>query len=650
MAAALREVARREPLAGRPFDARLLAELRGGIERHALVAAERDRLRYRAAPMPSTPLDQAPLARARRAPGAPRAASRARGACGARVAARRVAGDEPARAPRGAARRAARAAQRRPRGGSTTQLVRRPARARGPGRAVRGLGRARAPRARRRSSTAARTAARCDVAFVVPGFRRGSGGHTTIANLVRGLEARGHTCSIWIDDPLGRPAAPSAFRAFFGPFDAPGPRRPDALRTAPTSRSRPAGRPSRPCCCSTAAARASTSSRTTSPSSIPPPPSGCGPSGLPAADDHRRHVAGRADARARACRATPFDLGIDHATYRPRPQLARRAAPRPLLRPHRHAAPRRSARPARARRAARAAARRPRSSCSATPRRSPRRSRSRTSASSTRTQVAARVRARPRSASSSASPTTRWPRRRWRRAACPPSSCARRAPRPRSATRRSSSRPATVLGPRRRDRAPARERGDREHAGIEWARSRTWDAAAAAVERGLREARGVSARPAPLAILLAVATIQFLAWVLVLPALQPPDEHTHFAYTQRLLETGHRPPLERRSSRATRPSWRPRGPPPGLQPLIGNLSGRPYWTELDERLWRQHDARSARTPATPRPARPAPRATRRSTTPTPGIALRRGVERLVLRPPVRDAADEPAAVPADDRA
>ena len=30
---------------------RLLAELRGGIERHALVAAERDRLRYRAAPI-----------------------------------------------------------------------------------------------------------------------------------------------------------------------------------------------------------------------------------------------------------------------------------------------------------------------------------------------------------------------------------------------------------------------------------------------------------------------------------------------------------------------------------------------------------------------------------------------------------------------
>ena len=50
--------------------------------------------------------------------------------------------------------------------------------------------------------------------------------------------------------------------------------------------------------------------------------------------------------------------------------------------------------------------------------------------------------------------------------------------------------------------------------------------------------------PAPLAILLAVASLQFVAWVLVLPAVQAPDEHSHFAYTQRLVETGQRPPLE----------------------------------------------------------------------------------------------------------
>ncbi|HET6551714.1 MAG TPA: glycosyltransferase family 4 protein [Solirubrobacter sp.] len=50
MAAALRAIARRPEPAGRGFDARLLAELRGGVESHALVAAERDRLRRRIAP------------------------------------------------------------------------------------------------------------------------------------------------------------------------------------------------------------------------------------------------------------------------------------------------------------------------------------------------------------------------------------------------------------------------------------------------------------------------------------------------------------------------------------------------------------------------------------------------------------------------
>ena len=61
------------------------------------------------------------------------------------------------------------------------------------------------------------------VAVVVPSFRRGSGGHRAIAELVRGLEARGHHCSLWICDEEGRhagqaPAELSAsFSAWFGP-------------------------------------------------------------------------------------------------------------------------------------------------------------------------------------------------------------------------------------------------------------------------------------------------------------------------------------------------------------------------------------------------------------------------------------------------
>jgi glycosyltransferase involved in cell wall biosynthesis len=63
------------------------------------------------------------------------------------------------------------------------------------------------------------------LAIVVPFFRQGSGGHMTLANLVRGLERRGHRCSLWIDDPgrrcAGGPAGAVAnLRAWFGPFAA----------------------------------------------------------------------------------------------------------------------------------------------------------------------------------------------------------------------------------------------------------------------------------------------------------------------------------------------------------------------------------------------------------------------------------------------
>jgi glycosyltransferase involved in cell wall biosynthesis len=60
------------------------------------------------------------------------------------------------------------------------------------------------------------------IAVVIPSFRRGSGGHSTIADLVRGLEAGGHTCSLWVDDLEGRHAGESSsdlrqtFHGFFG--------------------------------------------------------------------------------------------------------------------------------------------------------------------------------------------------------------------------------------------------------------------------------------------------------------------------------------------------------------------------------------------------------------------------------------------------
>ena len=51
MAAALREVVRREPLVRPAFDVRLISEVRAGVDRQAIVAGDRERLRWRLAPL-----------------------------------------------------------------------------------------------------------------------------------------------------------------------------------------------------------------------------------------------------------------------------------------------------------------------------------------------------------------------------------------------------------------------------------------------------------------------------------------------------------------------------------------------------------------------------------------------------------------------
>jgi glycosyltransferase involved in cell wall biosynthesis len=65
--------------------------------------------------------------------------------------------------------------------------------------------------------------ARLSIAFVVPSFRRVSGGHGAIAALVRALEARGHACSVWIVPDDARPSQdlPARFTDWFGPVAGP---------------------------------------------------------------------------------------------------------------------------------------------------------------------------------------------------------------------------------------------------------------------------------------------------------------------------------------------------------------------------------------------------------------------------------------------
>ena len=65
---------------------------------------------------------------------------------------------------------------------------------------------------------------RLRVAVVIPSFRRGSGGHATIATLVRGLEARGHQLALFLVDQQGRHPDDDVehlFESFFGPVGAP---------------------------------------------------------------------------------------------------------------------------------------------------------------------------------------------------------------------------------------------------------------------------------------------------------------------------------------------------------------------------------------------------------------------------------------------
>lgn len=62
------------------------------------------------------------------------------------------------------------------------------------------------------------------VAAVIPSFRRGSGGHSTLTHLLRGLEARGHRTSVWLEDDDGRHVGTPSdeldaqYKAFFGPL------------------------------------------------------------------------------------------------------------------------------------------------------------------------------------------------------------------------------------------------------------------------------------------------------------------------------------------------------------------------------------------------------------------------------------------------
>jgi hypothetical protein len=95
-------------------------------------------------------------------------------------------------------------------------------------------------------------------------------------------------------------------------------------------------------------------------------------------------------------------------------------------------------------------------------------------------------------------------------------------------------------------------------------------------------------------VLLVLAAAQTFAWSVLLPPFQGPDEISHFAYSQRMVETRSIPwfpggdPGEGRASISTEldvaSAWA------GTLALSGNLNERPAGSPVSFALWKEHDA------------------------------------------------------------
>ena len=102
--------------------------------------------------------------------------------------------------------------------------------------------------------------------------------------------------------------------------------------------------------------------------------------------------------------------------------------------------------------------------------------------------------------------------------------------------------------------------------------------------------------PVLLALLLA-ATVEALAWTVVLPPLQGPDEIGHFAYTERIVETGSIPWYRAnptKPGRATSSETYAAALYSGVVAESGNLFARPPGSELSVDLWKRQPPRTNR--------------------------------------------------------
>lgn len=93
-----------------------------------------------------------------------------------------------------------------------------------------------------------------------------------------------------------------------------------------------------------------------------------------------------------------------------------------------------------------------------------------------------------------------------------------------------------------------------------------------------------------LAVLVALALVEAVTWICLMPPLQGPDEVGHFAYTQKIVEAGQIPwdGVGGAPERGTRPvssEVELALTATGIMQTWGNPSARPAATALDERIW-----------------------------------------------------------------
>ncbi len=95
------------------------------------------------------------------------------------------------------------------------------------------------------------------------------------------------------------------------------------------------------------------------------------------------------------------------------------------------------------------------------------------------------------------------------------------------------------------------------------------------------------ATPRPLVLLLATAAVLSLAWAIVLPPFQGPDESEHFAYVQHLAETGDAPSPTAYGGAGSHSTEQQRAMDGlGLRLAMGTPGAQPSWSEADQAPWR----------------------------------------------------------------